>query len=191
MMQIREGRDFLFDLKDLRKYLQSRNISLIGMSGAGKTTLGTVLSRRYNKRFVDTDQVISEVEGMSINRIFSQYGEEKFRLLETECVRQVSKYNNVVISTGGGVIIKEENMKLLKSRSFIVFIHRDIDNIIKYVDASRRPLLRNSPDIIKDLYYKRIRLYIDYADVIINNNGNMADMINMTDRKLMDILEVL
>jgi len=191
MKQTFVGRDFFVNLKDLRKCLLSMNIALIGMSGAGKTTLATILAKRYNKRFIDTDHLISQAEGMSINDIFARFGEEKFRSLETECIRKVCSFNNVLISTGGGVITREENMRLLKGNCFVIFLHRDIEDIIGNVDTSRRPLMRSGPDKVRELYFRRAPLYIEYADVIIDNNGNLSDLVNMTDHRLMDILEVL
>jgi shikimate kinase len=175
----------------LKKCLAGRNISMIGMPGSGKTTVSKLLANRYNLSFVDTDIRIAETEGMTIDEIFSQYGEEKFRDMETECIRRVSTLKSVVISTGGGVVLREENMYFLKKNSFVIFIDRSPEDILKDIDAEKRPLLKKQPNRIFELYNSRIELYSRYADCVVKNNGDLSEVMEDIDQRMMDILALL
>ena len=153
---------------------EKNNIVLIGMPSAGKTTIGRVLATRLNKDFVDIDQLIIEKINMDINSYFKEYGEEAFRKLEAKIIKDVSKDNNLVISTGGGAILNEENMKNLKNNGFVFFINRFITNLIPTDD---RPLSSNQKDLNK-LYKERLPLYKKYADYEIDNNSSLKYTIN-------------
>ena len=150
----------------------AKNIILIGISGCGKTSIGEMLAKRLNYQFIDTDEVI-ESYGMTIKELFES-GEESFRCVETLAVKQVGSYKNAVISTGGGVVTREENMKYLSQNSVIVFIVRDITRIKKSLEKERdlRPLLTDE-DALDRLYAKRLHLYEKYADFIVENNGSI------------------
>lgn len=165
----------------------AKNIVLIGISGCGKTSIGDILARKLNYEFVDTDDVV-ESFGMTVEELFES-GEESFRLIETMAVKQAASYENAVISTGGGVVLKDENMKHLKQNSIIVFIVRDLNRIKKSLEKDRnvRPLLKDD-DSLDKLYFKRLPLYERYADIIIENNGSIYkvcdDIINEYKEKL-------
>lgn len=157
------------------------NIALIGFMGAGKTTIGKILAKYLDMKFVDTDKKIASVEKMSINEIFKTHGEQYFRDLERETILAESQGNNTIISTGGGVIIDNENIKNLRKTSFVVYLDCDIDCIYKRIRNSKtRPLLKNAPDLyekITTLYNSRKLLYnisCDYS-VKINEESNMHD----------------
>ena len=150
---------------------EKRNIVLIGMPTSGKTTIGLSLSRRLHMAHVDTDQLIMKRIKMPIKRFFKIYGEDKFREIESEVIKEVSKLNSRVISTGGGTILKDENMINLKMNSIIIFIDRDKDNLFI---SSSRPLTSTRDDVDK-LYDERISLYRKYADITITNNGEYKD----------------
>ena len=141
---------------------------------SGKTTIGRVLATRLNKDFIDIDQLIIEKINMDINSYFKEYGEEAFRKLEAKIIKEVSKDNNLVISTGGGAILNEENMKNLKHNGFVYFINRFISNLIPTDD---RPLSSNQKDLNK-LYKERLPLYKKYADYEIDNNSSLKYTIN-------------
>ena len=117
-------------------------ISLIGMMGCGKTTIGKILSIKLNLKFIDTDSEIVEKENRSINDIFAQNGEEYFREVETFTLKEVLNNDNIIISTGGGIIKKEENINLLKEKSIVFYLEADEKTLYERVkNNNERPLL--------------------------------------------------
>jgi len=154
------------------------NIVLIGMSGAGKTTVGKALSYKLKMAFLDMDDFIEKKQNMSISEIFEKYGEEYFRKLETEAAKFLSEnYKNTIISTGGGAILKPVNMEYLKTSGFVIYINRSVEKIISTLNAEKRPLLKSNPEKLYDMYKIRHPLYLKYADVCIPNNGEFADCV--------------
>ena len=151
------------------------NIVLIGISGAGKTVIGRALSYKLQMPFFDLDSFIEEKNKLSIPEIFSKYGEEYFRKLESEAVKFLStKCNNTIISTGGGVVLNEENMNLLKETGTVVYINRSLENILTKVNTNKRPLLKTNPQLLYDIYKKRHPLYLGYADICVVNRENFT-----------------
>ena len=138
---------------------QMKNIALVGMPGCGKSTVGKVIAEKTGREFVDLDAVITEKAGMPIPEIFAKYGEPYFRDLETVALAEVAKRSGLVIATGGGTVIKEENRRLLKQNSTTVFIKRDIANLPK----DGRPVSQASS--LADLYKVRLPFYLDAADL--------------------------
>lgn len=139
--------------------MQMKNIALVGMPGCGKSTVGKVIAEKTGREFVDLDAVITEKAGMPIPEIFAKYGEPYFRELETEALAEVAKRSGLVIATGGGTVIKEENRRLLKQNSTTVFIKRDIANL----PTDGRPVSQASS--LADLYKVRLPFYLDAADL--------------------------
>ena len=150
----------------------AKNIVLIGISGCGKTSIGEMIARKLNYDFIDTDEVV-ESFGMTIAELFES-GEQSFRVIETMAVKQVSGYENAVISTGGGVVTVEENMDYLKQNSVVVFVVRDIMRIKKSLEkeTNNRPLLTDDGALDR-LYAARLPLYEKYADLVVENNGSV------------------
>lgn len=150
-----------------------KNIVLIGMSGTGKTTIGEELSISLNMDFVDTDTLIENKTGISIEKIFSLYGEDYFRKLESEIVRAIYQKKNQVISTGGGIVLNKDNIIKLKKNGVLVLLHASIDTIVKNIEKSKtvRPLLDSGEDTylrVKSMYRNRKDMYLTYADIIIS-----------------------
>jgi len=141
--------------------MQMKNIALVGMPGCGKSTVGKVIAGKCGREFVDLDAVIVERAGMPIPEIFAKYGETYFRQLETEALAEVSKRSALVIATGGGTVIKEENRRLLRQNSTTVFIKRDIGNLPK----DGRPV--SQANSLEELYRTRLPFYLDAAELEI------------------------
>ena len=137
-----------------------QNIVLTGMPGSGKSTIGKVIAKLSGKKFIDTDELISENAGISIPEIFEKYGEVYFRNLEAEVIREVSLLNGVVISTGGGAILRNDNIISLKHNGIIFFLDRELSELIP---TSDRPLANSKEEIIKR-YNERIDLYNSTCD---------------------------
>lgn len=150
-----------------------KNIVLIGMPGSGKSSFGKRLSRRLHMPLFDTDAMIVERDGRSIPDIFAQDGEAAFRDMETACARDAAAKNGAVISTGGGIILREENMKALKENGIVFFIDRHPSLILRSASLSDRPLVQDDRDRMFRLYKQRIALYRSYADVTIRNDKSM------------------
>jgi shikimate dehydrogenase len=142
------------------------NVVLTGMPGSGKTTVGKLLAAMLGRAFIDTDKLIEEKYG-AISNIFETDGEKRFRELETEAVKKVSKNCGCVIATGGGAILRAENVEALKSNGRIFFIDRPLEALIPTED---RPLARDV-EAIKKRYEERCGIYNETADVVIKVNG--------------------
>ncbi len=158
--------------------MQMCNIVLIGMAGCGKSTIGKVLAEKLNKELVDTDQMIENVENMSIPEIIGKFGEVHFRNCENAAVILAGREKECIIATGGGVITRPENYNPLKQNGIIVFINRDAD----LLPTNGRPLSQMHG--VKALYEKRMPLYRQFADVEVDGNGTVEEV---ADRILREI----
>ncbi len=147
---------------------ETLNVILVGMPGSGKTTIGTALAKLLNREFIDTDALIEKKDGRDIPTIFKDSGEEYFRKLESEVVKEVGKLTGKVISTGGGVIKNRDNCFPLKSNGIIFLIEREIEKLI----TDGRPLSKDKKTV-KELYRERRENYHYFADYIIENNGKI------------------
>lgn len=153
---------------------QKENIVLIGMPSSGKSTIGIEIAKLLNKEYIDTDSLIEEKINMPISNFLTKENEDEFRDIEEEIIKNVSKLNNKIISTGGGVIKRNINIKRLKQNAIIVFIDRSLD---KLLTTSSRPLSSNKIDL-ENLYHQRYNIYKSSSDIIVDNNGTLEDTIN-------------
>ncbi len=142
---------------------EKENIVLIGMPASGKSTVGALLSKEYGRELIDTDALIVEKAGKSIPEIFAERGEAGFRELESEVIREVSKKTSVIIATGGGAVLKKENVAALRENGRLYFIDRPLENLIPTDD---RPLAKDK-EAIKKRYNERYDIYNSSADVRI------------------------
>lgn len=149
-----------------RRYL---NLAIIGYMGSGKTTLSKVLGNTLNKEVVDLDEYIEEVNNNKIYDIFANEGEASFRELEHQAVVSVSTPSGRIIATGGGVVLKEENMKALKENAFVVGLKRCLDQTFESIKSSDRPLAQNKEEFI-NRYNTRDELYHRYSDMLVNSD---------------------
>lgn len=153
-----------------------KNIILIGMPGCGKTSIGKLIAEKLSINFIDTDDIIEKNQQKTISEIFSQFGEEKFRQYETEALKQAIKEKNTVISTGGGIVVKKENINILRDLENVIFIDREIKDILETLDSDSRPLLKGAEEKIYKLYSERYEKYKEAAKIIIKNNKQIEDV---------------
>lgn len=165
--------DLLREMQQAHDTLFSCNIVLIGFMGAGKSTVSEYLSRKYNMDTVEMDQIIAEREKMSISDIFSVHGEEYFRDLETKLLIEMQAKTNTVISCGGGVPMRERNVKEMKKNGCVVLLTATPETILERVkDNHDRPLLEGNKTVsyISELMEKRREKYEAAADLIIETD---------------------
>ena len=155
------------------------NIVLTGMPASGKSTVGKMLSEKLSRSFIDTDALIEKNAGCSIKEIFENKGEEYFRSLESEAIKEASKNTGSVIATGGGAILREENVKALKANGKIFFIDRPLE---KLVPTGDRPLASNKAAIEKR-YKERYGIYTQTADFQINADKDENTVAKLIEEK--------
>ena len=154
-----------------------KSITLIGMPGCGKTTIGKLLSKKLNYQFIDIDSYIEEKQGKTIDEIFKN-GEEYFRNIETEACRELGEIKNSIISSGGGVVKRYINIEYLKRESIVIFIDRPLIQILNDIDDKKRPLLANGKEVLYKLYDERYELYKKYCDYRIKNIVSLEEVID-------------
>lgn len=146
-------------------YNSKENIVLIGMPASGKTTVGKLLAEQLFRPLIDTDDEIVKKAGMSIPEIFEKYGEGAFRDIESEVVEEVSKLNGVIIATGGGAILRKENVRNLKLNGKLYFLDRPLADL---VPTDTRPL-SSSFEALKKRFEERYDKYQAAADVRVHD----------------------
>ncbi len=154
--------------------MPEKNIVLIGLSGSGKTVFSKTIAAQYKMTCVDMDSEIVRIAGKPISKIFAEDGEKTFRDLETECAKKCGEMKGTVISTGGGVILREENMDALRKNAWVIFLDRAPEEIIGE-DLSDRPLVADDHQKIYRLREQRLPLYQKYADITVRNCKEKAD----------------
>lgn len=158
--------------------LHRGNLYLIGLPGAGKTTLGRQLARRLGKPFLDADRELERTLGVSIPTIFEIEGEVSFRNREEAMLAELVQRTNVVLATGGGVVLRPANREYLKENGTVVYLHADPAVVYQRVQSSRNRPLLNTPDRLAklyELYGIRDVLYREVADVTVESErGEIA-----------------
>ena len=152
---------------------EKQNIVLIGMPGSGKSTIGKALSEKTGKVFIDTDDIIVENHGV-ISDIFAKHGEEYFRDIESEAVKEASKQSGIIIATGGGAILRKENVDALRQNGIIFFLNRPLEDIIPTDD---RPLSSNA-EALKKRFEERYDKYKSAGDYEIHVDGIIENAVN-------------
>ncbi len=150
-----------------------KNIVLVGMMGAGKTTVGELLATKLNRELKDIDCVIEQEQKKSIIEIFTDDGEEAFRKLESETIEKFSNMSDLIISTGGGALEKANNLSNLQKNGIIIYLKADIEELFKRVkNETQRPLLKEQDplEVIKKLIKKRKKFYLMADITIITDN---------------------
>lgn len=158
-----------------------KNIYLVGFMGTGKSTVGKALAKVLNKEFKDLDELIEEREKIKIVEIFEQFGEQYFREVETAVVREISEKENLVIATGGGVVVNEENFSLLKKSGTLITLVASPEAIYERIkDSTERPLLNveNPLDTIKRMLFERAYYYIKSDFIVDTTEREIDDIIS-------------
>lgn len=150
-------------VKNLEKEL--KNIILIGMPGSGKSTVGKIIAQKLNKEFIDTDLEIEKRVGVDIPTIFERYGEDYFRNLESQVLKDVCALNGKVIATGGGIVKRQENLFYIKQNGIVVYLKRDLEKL----DRGGRPLSKDL-STVKELFNQRKSLYQKFSDFTVDND---------------------
>lgn len=154
--------------------LLNNNLFIIGFMGVGKTTVSDYLSIILNRHKIDIDKYIEEKENMTISQMFEKYGEDYFRNCETNVLKELNEKSNKIISCGGGIVLRGENIDLMKKQGKIVLLTASAQTIYERVKSStERPILNNNMNVefISSLMKKREEKYLETADIIINTDN--------------------
>ena len=166
--------DFAIDKIYNKMINKFNNIVLIGMPGSGKSVVGKGIAKIIDKEFVDLDQAFFEKHNKKAGDYIREFGEEDFRNKETDIIDEISRKTNLIISTGGGVVLKENNIEMLKRNGILFFIDRDINNI---KPTPTRPLTEDR-EKLKNVYEVRLPLYQKYADHTIKSDEVIENTVN-------------
>lgn len=157
-----------------------KNIFLIGFMGAGKSTIARALQRRLELPLVEMDQRIVQEQGMSVNDIFERYGEDHFRDIESALVVALGQQGPAIVSCGGGVVVRPQNVRAMKESGRVVFLEASPETVYERVkNSDERPILNGHMNVeyIAGLMEKRRALYEEAADVRIVTDGRTRDAI--------------
>ncbi len=158
----------------------SQSVFLVGLMGAGKTTVGRLLAKRLKALFVDTDHEIASVTGVSIPTIFEIEGEVGFRRRETEAIERLSRNEDIVLATGGGAVLDPVNRQILKSRGKVIYLAATPETLFERTRRdSGRPLLQVEDRLarLRELYQQRDPLYREVAHIIVEVGRTSAPQV--------------
>ncbi len=166
-----ENGDDLVTSIENRLTKELENIILIGMPGSGKSVVAEALGKRFGRTVIETDVEIVKTAGVSIPEIFERSGEDEFRRLETDEIKNCGKLSEKIISTGGGTVTRDENYAYLHQNGVIVWIERDISKL----PTAGRPISQKSD--LNELYQKRKPMYEKFADIRVTNDGTVSETV--------------
>lgn len=152
----------------------SGNIVLVGPMGAGKTTIGRRLAQRLQRVFYDSDHEIEHRTGVDIPFIFEKEGEAGFRKRETLMLDELTQYQNIILATGGGAILAEQNRQYLRDRGIVVYLRASVEQQLARIRHDQHRPLLNTPDragTLRRLFAQRDPLYQNTAHFIIKTDG--------------------
>jgi shikimate kinase len=156
------------------------SVFLVGLMGAGKTSVGRALARHLGKAFFDTDQEIERLTGVGIPVIFDIEGEAGFRARESKVLAELTQRGNIVLSTGGGVVLSEDNRRLLTECGTVVYLRATVTDLAARTrNDKNRPLLRdgNPLAILQALYEQRDPLYREVADLVVDTGSQSVSVL--------------
>tara|TARA_B100000212_G_scaffold118317_1_gene88355 strand:- start:457 stop:963 length:507 start_codon:yes stop_codon:yes gene_type:complete len=154
-------------------------ISLIGMAGAGKTSVGQALAKKINYKFIDTDKVIEDMYKSSLQELLDSYGYIKLREIEENEVLELS-IDGSIISTGGSVVYGSKAMNFLKENSTIIFLEMSLEQIYeRNINFLNRGFAKHPDQSIEEVFAERTKLYKRYEDLTVTNNTDIDDCVNL------------
>ena len=165
---------------DNSRKLRSGNLILVGMMGSGKTTMGKALARHLGKVFVDSDEEITRRTGVTVPHIFDIEGEAGFRLRETAAIRELAGRDNMVLATGGGSVLAEENRALLEHNGIVIYLKASVHDLWQRTRHDRnRPLLQTSDPHAKltELFQQRDPLYQQMSDIVVQSGKQSVNVL--------------
>lgn len=166
-------KNVLFNVED-----KFKNVVLVGMPSCGKSVIGKILAEKLNLQFVDSDKEIERKTGLTPEKIILEQGEDSFRNIETQVIKEICSNLGKVIATGGGAVLKEENRFYLKMNGKVVYLERDLDKL----SILNRPISKNVG--IEELYRKRHPIYSQVCDIRVQNNSDILNAVKGVIEKL-------
>ena len=171
---------------NLKRKLTSGNLILVGMMGAGKSTMGRILARHTGKQFIDSDVELQNRTGVSIPHIFDVEGESGFRQRESDVIESLLCEDNIVLATGGGAILSEHNRHLMQRNGIVVYLQANVNELWQRTRHDKnRPLLQteNPHGRLTELCCLRDPLYLEVADLVMqtgrqNVHGLMLQLVD-------------
>ena len=148
-----------------------RHIFIIGMPGSGKSSLGRRVANQLRLPYTDTDQRITAAVGCTVGDIFANYGEQAFRNAETNVLTQITREQPGIVSTGGGMVMRDVNRAIMRNHGVIILIDRPLEDILSDIKLDRRPMLAEKGlGEVERLYHERIGAYRAAADAVLDNS---------------------
>jgi shikimate kinase len=176
-MQINQENDSANDSADQSRKLQSGNLILVGMMGSGKTTMGRTLARHLGKTFVDSDEEIIKRTGVTVPHIFDVEGEAGFRQRETAAICDLVGRDNMVLATGGGAVLDEQNRATLQQNGIVIYLKASVHDLwLRTRHDRNRPLLQtgNPHAKLTELFQQRDPLYRQVSDIVVQSGKQSA-----------------
>ena len=169
----------------------SGNIFLVGLMGAGKTSVGKLLAKRLGKSFYDSDQEIERATGVKIPLIFEIEGEAGFRAREAKMLAELTARRDVVLATGGGAVLAEENRRLLSKNGVVVYLRAAVADLWRRTQHDKsRPLLKSADPraTLEQLFAERDPLYREVADVVVDTGSqSLGNLAHQLEQKLLQL----
>ena len=166
------------------------NIFLVGLMGAGKTSVGRLLAKRCNKQFLDCDLEIERRTGVKIPVIFDIEGEDGFRARESSMLGELASLHDIVLATGGGAVVREENRRVLKQHGTVIYLRASLDDLWQRTRHDRnRPLLQTGDPRVKleQLFKQRDPLYLEVATLVVDTgNQSLRNLAHKLEQRLSD-----
>lgn len=157
----------------------------MGMMGSGKSAIGRELAKKLRMEFADVDAWIEKQQGRKISAIFEEGGEALFRRIETDTLAKIARRKTgTIVSCGGGIVLADENVRMMRDTGTVVLVRRDIETIIRSVDTKKRPLLKDGAENARRIFRERAARYEACCDLCIENDGTIAQAAEQVISKL-------
>jgi len=159
----------------------SQNLFLVGPMGSGKSAVGRALARALQRDFYDSDDVLEERTGVDIPFIFEKEGEPGFRQRESRIIDELTALHGIVLATGGGAVVNDDNRRHLGARGFVIYLETSVDQQLRRTGRGReRPLLTQVDDrraLLEELMADRESRYCEIADLVVNTDGRKVQAV--------------